>query len=116
MQVVTGRYESAKVVDVLDVVEDDQSVRCFARTEGVQAACDELLPSWFVARVDLQFFRQFDQGAFYGLRRNGIHPCNEAPVCVFAPLGESCGKLSLSTATHANQNCALLRRIGDQLV
>ena len=77
---------------------------------------DDLILSRLVARVDLQFFREFDQSAFNRFWRYGIYPCNEAPVCVFALLGESCGKLSLSAATHANQNCALLRRIGDQLV
>ena len=78
------------------------------------------LGSGLVTRINLQFFLQFfgefDQIARDGFGRTRIHPRDEVPVCVFALFGESCGKLSLSTATHANQNCALLRRIGDQLV
>ena len=43
-----------------------------------------------------------------------MHPCDEAPVCVFAFLCKGCGKLCLSAATHTHQNRALPRWIGNQ--
>ena len=74
------RHKYAKVVDVLDVVEDDESVRRFARPQVVQAAADDLLLCRLVARVDLQSFCEFDQSALEGFWGCGIHPRDEAPV------------------------------------
>ena len=51
------------MIDVLDVVEDDDSVRRFVRAQVVQTACDDLLLSWLVARANSELLGEFDQVA-----------------------------------------------------
>ena len=66
-QAVAARHKSAKVLDVLNVVEDNEPVGGIRGPQIVEAAADDLVLSGLVARVDLQFLGEFDKTALDGL-------------------------------------------------
>ena len=66
-QAVAVRHKSSKMIDVLDVVEDDEPVGGISRLQMVEATADDLVLSGLVARVDLQIHSERDQTTFDGL-------------------------------------------------
>ena len=96
--------ETGQVIGVLDVVEDDQTIRLLRRGQRGQAALRDHLAGGTVLGPHAELQPQLGNPGEDRLARTRGHPGHQLPVLLLAAGRHGGGQLRLPTAAHAREH------------